>query len=120
VLRVFFRTFIFVGFNDGVLLRHRRKKRTWLQIAADILEIAKEGSRSTRIMHRGNLSFDLLRKYLGFLTESELLKVQNRGARVYVITERGRRFLKDFRELERYSERVDAKRRALEHYATVS
>lgn len=92
-----------------------------MQIAAEIIEIAKEGSRKTRIMYQGNLSFELLRRYLDFLTKSGLLKVQERGEdRMYVATEKGRRFLEEFRDLQRYSEMADTKRKTLErHLASV-
>jgi len=98
-------------------VRHLRRNRTRLQIAADIIEIAKEGSRRTRIMYQGNLSFELLRRYLDFLTRSGLLKVQERGEdRIYVATEKGRRFLEEFRDLQRYSEMADTKRKTLERH----
>jgi len=68
-------------------------------------------------MYQGNLSFELLRRYLDFLTRSGLLKVQERGEdRIYVATEKGRRFLEEFRDLQRYSEMADTKRKTLERH----
>jgi predicted transcriptional regulator len=92
----------------------RRQYRSRIQIAADILEIAKNGSRKTRIMYMGNLSFDLLQKYLDMLVNYELIEVQAGPEKSYVATEKGRRFLEDYRELQKYSEMAESKKRALE------
>lgn len=91
----------------------RRQYRSRIQIAADILEIAKDGSRKTRIMYQGNLSFDLLQKYLDMLVNFGLLEVRG-SEKSFVATEKGRRFLEDYRELQKYSEMVEVKRHSLE------
>ena len=91
----------------------RRQYRSRIQIAADILKIAKDGSRKTRIMYQGNLSFDLLQKYLDMLVNFGLLDVRG-SEKSYIATEKGRRFLEDYRELQKYSEVADSKKRALE------
>ena len=85
-----------------------------MEIAAGILEIAKNGSRKTRIMYLGNLSFDLLQKYLDMLVNLGLLEIRNGEERVYVATEKGRAFLEDFNELQKHAEVVEKKKRALE------
>lgn len=95
-------------------MKHVRKNRDRFQIAADILEIAKDGSGKTHIMYGANLSFKILRKYLDILTRSELLKVQERAERPYLTSEKGRRFIEEFHELQRNSEIVNATRRGLE------
>jgi len=92
----------------------KRQYRSRIQIAADILEIAKAGSRKTRIMYLGNLSFDLLQKYLKLLVNYELLEVHGGAEKNYVATEKGQRFLEDYHELEKYSGIVESKKRALE------
>ena len=91
----------------------RRQYRSRIQIAADILKIAKDGSRKTRIMYQGNLSFDLLQKYLDMLVNFGLLEVRG-SEKSYIATEKGQRFLEDYRELQKYSEMADSKKRALE------
>ena len=85
-----------------------------MEIAAGILDIAKNGSRKTRIMYLGNLSFDLLQKYLDMLVNVGLLEIRNNDEKTYVATEKGRMFLEDFNELEKHSEVVDEKKRTLE------
>ena len=92
----------------------RRPYRNRMEIAAGILEIAKNGSRKTRIMYLGNLSFDLLQKYLDMLVNLGLLEIRHGEERVYVATEKGRAFLEDFNELQKHAEVVETKKRALE------
>jgi predicted transcriptional regulator len=85
-----------------------------MEIAAGILEIARNGSRKTRIMYLGNLSFDLLQKYLDMLVKLGLLETRNNREKTYAATEKGRKFLDDFNELQKHAEVVAAKKRALE------
>jgi len=92
----------------------KRQYRSRIQIAADILEIAKTGSRKTKIMYLGNLSFDLLRKYLDLLVNFDLLEVRGGSEKSYVATAKGQRFLEDYRELQKYSEMAESKKRVLE------
>ena len=94
--------------------RGKRQYRTRLQIAADIIEIAKNGSRKTRIMYLGNLSFDLLHRYLDLLMKSGLIQIQDGEKHAYVATEKGRQFLEQYGELRRALEIAESKRRALE------
>ena len=89
-----------------------------MEIAAGILEIAKNGSRKTRIMYLGNLSFDLLQKYLDMLVNLGLLQVRNEKEKIYMATEKGRKFLEDFNELQKHSEVVEEKKRVLERSLT--
>lgn len=93
----------------------QRKNRSRLQIVADILQVAKNGSNKTRIMYQANLSFELLRRYVDFLKRSGLLQTVDRDGKSYVTTEKGHRFLEEYDELRRYSEIVESKRHALEH-----
>jgi predicted transcriptional regulator len=83
------------------------------------LEIAKTGSRKTKIMYLGNLSFDLLQKYLDMLVNYELLEVSGGPEKSYVATGKGRQFLADYYELQKYSEMAESKKRALETSLTV-
>jgi len=97
----------------------KRQYRNRIQISADILEIARTGSRKTKIMYLGNLSFDLLQKYLDMLVNYELLEVHGGSEKSYVATEKGKKFLEDYRELQKYAEMVESKRRALETSLTI-
>ena len=94
----------------------KRQYRNKIQITADILELAKQGSRKTRIMYLGNLSFDLVQKYLKQLEQLGLVEVKDteKGERIYNITARGTEFLSDFYELQKHSEIASNKKQTLE------
>lgn len=74
-----------------------RKRRDRLQIIAEILEIAKNGSLKTQIMYRANLSFAQLNEYLGLLLDVELLQesVEN-GKTMFKITEKGVEYMQNY------------------------
>ena len=94
----------------------KRQYRNKIEITANILELAKQGSRKTRIMYLGNLSFDLVQKYLKQLEELGLVEVRDKenGERIYNITKRGTEFLSDFYELQKHSEIANNKKQILE------
>jgi predicted transcriptional regulator len=69
-----------------------------MDIAADILEIAQGGAIKTRIMYRAFLSFPQLKEYLELLTDQGLLE-HVKEEKVYSTTEKGRRFLKMYKEI---------------------
>jgi predicted transcriptional regulator len=102
----------------ALVSRRKRHHRSRIEIVADILEIAKNGARRTRIMYLGNLSFDLLEKYLNMLCACGLLDQGNGGDRTYVVSEKGHRFLEEYYELEKNSEVVESKKRVLERALT--
>jgi predicted transcriptional regulator len=91
----------------------KRRYRSRIQIAADILEIAENGCRKTKIMYLGNLSFDLLRRYLDMLATHDLIEHRS-SQNSYVATDKGKRFLEEYHELQKYSEMVETKKRVLE------
>jgi len=96
--------------------KHKRQYRDRIEITANILEIAKDGSRKTRIMYLGNLSFDLVQKYLSQLEQLNLVEIKSTpsGEKMYYITQKGERFLADFRELQKHAEIADTKKQGLE------
>jgi len=91
-----------------------RKNRNRFQITQAILQIARDGSRKTRIMNRANLSFKLLEKYLTTLVRAGLLKVKEAERKTYTTSEKGLQFLKEFEALEKYAAMVAAKRGRLD------
>jgi predicted transcriptional regulator len=93
----------------------KRRYRSNIEIIANMLEIAKVGSRKTRIMYLCNLSFDLLQKYLQQLQNLGLIDVTDgaSGDRIYNITPKGQEFLGDFYELKRHDELAFRKRQSL-------
>lgn len=97
------------------LSKHKRQYRGRIEITANILEIAKAGSRKTKIMYQGNLSFDLTQKYLKQLEDLQLIEVNtSNGDKVYTVTPKGEQFLADFYELQKHAEIADSKKRVLQ------
>jgi predicted transcriptional regulator len=93
----------------------RRPYRNRMEIAAGILDVAKNGSRKTRIMYLGNLSFELVQKYLHLLTDIGLIEVRyGNGQKRYLTTEKGQQFLREFIELRTHLKLVEERKRELE------
>ncbi|MCS7386077.1 MAG: hypothetical protein NDF55_05005 [archaeon GB-1867-005] len=86
----------------------KKKYRSRLQIMADILKtIRDEGGRAgiTRILYGANLSYDRLTRYLKELSEAKLLReMEESGKTIFVLTERGYEFLKEYRRIKEFAE----------------
>lgn len=78
----------------------KQKRRDHLRIIADILDITQEGVLKTKIMYRASLSFTQLNAYVTYLLEHNLI-IQSRqdGKDLYLITAKGRDFLRCHRKL---------------------
>ena len=74
------------------------KYRSRMDIAAAILEIAQGGAIKTRIMYKAFLSFPQLKEYLELLQDGGLLDYVAEE-KEYHATERGKRFLKMYKEV---------------------
>ena len=80
--------------------KNQRKRRDRLYIIAEILEIAKDGTLKTQIMYKANLSFSQLNEYLSFLVGLNLLECkQTDGKTVYKTTEKGMKYLDNYKEI---------------------
>ena len=81
-----------------------------MRILADMMRAiqseGEEGLGPTKILYAANLSHDRLTQYLEELVEKELIKEKNPESenRVYLLTEKGREFLREFVRIERFSE----------------
>jgi len=81
--------------------------RSKLEVHIEILKVlARHGPlKLTHIMYKANVNFSVLKQYLDFLTQHNLVEEQtlhkkrNKTKIVYAITERGITVLKHFREL---------------------
>ena len=69
---------------------------------ACILENSNEGSRKTRLIYRCNLSLAQFKLYRDCLIEVGLLRVSKLedGTEIYETTDKGREFLKDYRNVK--------------------
>ncbi len=82
-------------------------RRSKLEMYVDILKVlARYGPlKLTHIMYKANINCSVLKQYLDFLIQQNLVEEQtlrkkrNKTRVVYAITERGRTVLKYFREL---------------------
>ena len=73
------------------------KYRNRVEIIADILNVVGDGALKTQIMYKGNLSYKLLTRYLREVIGAGLVCAGER-ANIYQLTEKGKMFLKDFKD----------------------
>jgi len=91
-------------------MSRKRAYRSKMRILADMMRAiqseGEEGAGPTKILYAANLSHDRLTQYLEELLEKELIKEANPESenRVYLLTEKGREFLREFVRIERFSE----------------
>jgi predicted transcriptional regulator len=71
-------------------------KRSFFEIIAEILRVAKNGAKKTRIMHSCNLSYRMTGNLLTYLLEADLLRIGDS----FHTTERGLQFLKAYQTLD--------------------
>jgi predicted transcriptional regulator len=85
-------------------------RRSNLEIVADILKIAKNGAKKTRIVYGANLNFKMLGEYLDKLEKAGLLtnSVYNDG--LIKTTEKGNSYLQQYFSLKIISQELYSKR----------
>jgi len=78
------------------------KRRSKVDILAEILQIARHGEKKTGIMYKANLSYSRLEFYLRLLLDSQLLQKTNhtRGS-LYRTTTKGAAFITLSKELDK-------------------
>ena len=92
-----------------------RRNRTRIEIMALILAITREGITKTQLMYLGNLSHNLLQKYLGFATRAGLVEVrQGENRPTYKTTQKGLQFLVEYEDSKKYSSLLERKKRELD------
>jgi predicted transcriptional regulator len=86
------------------LKRGIKMRRSKLEMYIDILKVlAHKGPlKLTHIMYKANVNCSVLKEYLEFLIDQELVEEKTVGKKriVYVVSEKGLRVLKYFRELK--------------------
>jgi len=73
-----------------------KRKRGPLEIARDLLEVAKYGARPTALVYGANLNFNIIKKYLKEMEENGLIHVEildGVRSRLYTTTESGLTFM---------------------------
>ncbi len=72
--------------------------RSKTEIISVILRTTNRGANKTKIMYNAFLSYSLMKKYISFLMENSLL-VFDEKKHQYSVTEKGRRFLRMYDEI---------------------
>ena len=70
--------------------------RSYFEMIAEMLRVAKYGAKKTRIMYSCNLSYGATEKYLTHLLEAGLLRIGNS----FHTTEKGIQFLNAYQTLD--------------------
>lgn len=84
-----------------LVVKYRRR----VDIIADILKIAIEGAKKTKIMYFGNLSYRLLEKYLSETIGAGFLFLDGSN---YEVTDKGKAFLEKYTEFSRKYSRLES------------
>ena len=89
-------------------MSRKRTYRSKVRILADMMRAIKaegeNGAGPTKILYAANLSHDRLTQYIDELLEKELItQIQESDNRTYLLTEKGREFLKEYIKIERFS-----------------
>ena len=74
------------------------KYRSSTEIIDTILRSLDSGATRTRIMYKAYLSYSQLKEYLSLLQDKHLLKYEE-GSQVYIITDKGLRFMNAYDEI---------------------
>ena len=65
-------------------------RRSEIEIIREILSLAKNGTRKTRILYQTNLSYTQLQNYLSYLIDKDVLRLDNSNSiKIYKTTEKG-------------------------------
>lgn len=76
-------------------------RRCSVEVIADILHIARNGARKTRIVYGANINFKLLNNYLKRLERSGLITTDPRDGAIIKTTEKGREYLRQYESLRK-------------------
>lgn len=79
-----------------------RDKRSRHEIIVEILEVAVNGANVTKIVYRANINFKMAQDYLSYLIKYGFIEIlaKKNGKKVYKTTDRGKTFIKKYKELE--------------------
>ena len=80
--------------------RRGAKRRSHIEIIAEILSLCMEGKAKTQVMYRATLSFKQLNDYLRLLLHANLLEEKIEGRTTLKTTEKGRSLLKAYKKLK--------------------
>ena len=78
------------------------KKRSDIEILADILKVAKCGAKKSHIVYKANLNFEIIKGYLDRLTESGLIMGPDGTNRIFSTTDKGIKYLDHYEAFKNY------------------
>ena len=82
-----------------------KDKRSRYEIMVEILEAAVGGANVTKIVYRANINFKMAQDYLSYLMKCEFIEISSRnGKKLYKTTNKGKTFIKKYRELKNLSD----------------
>jgi predicted transcriptional regulator len=74
------------------------KRRTELDIACDLLSVARTGAKKTFLVYQTNLNFRIIKKYIQNLIDTGLLQCDSN---IYTTTDKGKTFVRQYKALRR-------------------
>jgi predicted transcriptional regulator len=74
------------------------KYRSRTEISSTILDATRTGATKTKIMYKAYLSYTLVKEYIAFLQDNELVKYE-KMTKQYKITEKGLKFLHSYDQI---------------------
>lgn len=77
------------------------KKRSYVEIIADVLRIAKYGAKKSHIVYKANLNFKLVNEYLTHLQETGLISFPSNNEHFFKTTPKGLEYLGEYTRLTR-------------------
>ena len=78
------------------------KRRSNIEISADILKVALHGAKKSHIVYRANLNFEVVKKYLERLSESGLINLPSIGKSTFRTTSKGRDYINRYENLNNF------------------
>jgi len=74
-----------------------------MDIIADILRAANEGTKKTKIIFRARINSEQSKKYLSLMVRKGLIEAEKRGKyELYRVSEKGSKFLREYHELKEF------------------
>lgn len=78
------------------------KKRSDIEILADILKVAKTGAKKSHIVYKANLNFEIVKNYLDRLEKSGLITGPDGREKIFSTTEKGIKYLDHYESFKDY------------------
>ncbi len=78
------------------------KRRSDIEISADILKVALHGAKKSHIVYRANLNFELVKKYLKHLSDASLINLPSIENRLFKTTPKGKEYINQYENLNNY------------------